>query len=201
VTGATTLASSLGVTGNVGVTGTLGVTGATTLSNSLNVTGTTNINTSTSNSNATNINTGASGTGLVTIGNGTSGLKFGTSRLAINKSTAPASVAVSRTLSALEVMDMGILVVTSGGITVTFPAAASLAAVMPGGSASAGDIVTFTIVTTFSAGTMTVAAGSGGTIVGPTITSASRESGGGYTASPPRVVTIRFTSSSAYSLY
>ena len=159
----------------------------------------------------TTINSGTS-TGVVTIGNGTSGLRIGTSRVVINRSTAPLTKSGSYTLLAADVIDAGILVETAGGATITFPTAALLSAAMPGGAANTGDVLTFTIVTNIanpnsapSTGVLTIAAGSGATLVGPASTTFTRDAnlgtGGNYYNPPARLVTIRFSSSSAYSIY
>ena len=65
VTGATTLASTLGVTGATTLSSTLAVTGATTLSSTLAVTGATTLSSTLTVANLTTINSGSSSLGLV----------------------------------------------------------------------------------------------------------------------------------------
>jgi len=95
---------------------------------------------------------------------------------------------------------MGILVVSQPA-TITFPSASSLASVLPGGVANAGDVITFTIVTTYTQGSLTIAAGQNGSLLGPSVTGNLYDILNKETAATPRVVTIRFTSSTAYTMY
>ncbi|MFV5696366.1 beta strand repeat-containing protein, partial [Flavobacterium sp. LB3P122] len=137
----------------------------------------------------TDINTGSS-TGTVTIGSATgNGIRIGNGRMAINKPTAPVTSNGNPILTPAQVVDAGIVVMTGTSKNVTLPDATSLAGVMPGGVAVTGDVITFVIVPGTGSSGITVVAGLGGTLVGPAAITTSR------------VVTIRFTSSTAYSVY
>ncbi|MEI6277259.1 MAG: hypothetical protein WCP08_14770, partial [Prolixibacteraceae bacterium] len=150
-----------------------------------------------------------SGTNVVSIGaasttNG-NGIRFGNPRIVVNKPLAPPVInTATYLLTATQILDAGIIVVTrTNDCTLTLPTAALLAAAMPV-TPVAGDVITFVIVNTNDTGTTTLAAGVGGTLVGPATIAQSRlNTGGGatYYPAPPRYVTIRFGSASAYSVY
>ena len=224
VTGLGTLstqnATAVAVTGGA-INGT--TVGATTPSTgaftTLAVNGATNINAS--NNAVTNIGTGTT-TSAVTIGNsantttigsatanigiagtsGGNGVRIGNGRLAINKPATPPVISSTSpyTLSVQEVLDAGIIVVSASN-TLTLPDATTLWAAMPGTPAT-GDVVSFTIIQTLGNIITTISAGSGGTLVGPAATSSGRSGVAPNTYYPgQRIVYLRFTSSSTYSVY
>ena len=200
-------------TGNISIGGSL-TTGAITIGGTAE-TGNITLGSS-SGANTINISTGA-GAGNVNIGTGAGGssitlgsaynnandgVRIGTNRISKNISVAPPSVSANTTLTASQVVDAGIVVVTATA-TITLPTAALLLAAMPG-TPVIGDSITLTIIPTFTGGTVTLAVGTGGTLVGPATTAETRDgSTNTYYASPARVVTIRFTnvSTAAYSVY
>jgi len=104
-----------------------------------------------------------SGTNIITIGAPSTvarnGVRFGTSRVVKNYPLSP-TIGGNVTLSAAQVLDAGIYVI-SGSATVTFPTAATLVAAMP--SPQIGDVITFAIVPNGNF-TPTIAVGTGGTI-------------------------------------
>lgn len=132
------------------------------------------------------------GTNIITIGASAiaagNGVRFGTSRVVKNYQSTPAA-GITVTLTAAQVLDAGIYVIT-GNSTVTFPTAALLVAAMP--SPQVGDVITFTIVSKGNF-TPTIAVGTGGTI-GSQATGVARVS---------RYLSIRLTSitPAAYTIY
>jgi hypothetical protein len=125
----------------------------------------------------------------------------------VNKVISPLQKSGNYTMTAAEVLNAGIISVTSAS-TITLPSASTLAAALPAGSAVAGDIVTLLIVPAFnsvsSSSLITISTGSGGTfitnganIIYPYYINNSPT----YRNAPPRLVTIRFTSGSAYTVY
>jgi hypothetical protein len=141
----------------------------------------------------------------------------------VNKVISPLAKSSDYTVTATEVLNAGIISVSSSSArTITLPSASALATALPAGSAVAGDIVTFLIVPTASSPTsstiITITPGSGGTFISngadkiyPVISASSFNYNSGspssssishtYRNAPPRLVTIRFTSGSAYTVY
>jgi hypothetical protein len=213
--GATSITEKVG-TGNYmldGVAASNYTIGASTTSGTITIGGTAQTGDitigSSSGTQAVKIGVGA-GDASVTLSNpgiaNRAGVHINNGRLSINKPTAPASYSANTTLTAAEIADAGIVVVTANNITLTLPTAANLVAVLPG-TPTVGDIITFVIVNTSNASIVTLAAGTGGTLVGPAATAETRSSvnPNPYYPAPPRLVTIRFTNvgsgTEAYSIY
>jgi hypothetical protein len=171
-------------------------------------------NTQSSSDNSTKIATTAFVKSAITLN---TNIDYGTST--------PSTKTTTGTISTTDIFDSGIVVVSdAGGSTQTLPTAAQLAAAMPGGTASAGDVITFTIVPAIasvsSSDIITITPGTGGTFVfngaskiyplivdAPLSVTSDRGTVSAVSISltrvnaPPRLVTIRFTSSSAYIVY
>ncbi len=214
VTGTTSLTENVG-TGNFllnGVGASTYTIGAATTTGTITMGGTAQTGAITigSSSGTQTVNIGAgSGSSSVTLSSpGTSnnaGVHINNGRVSINKPTTPPTIIVNTTLTASQILDAGIIVASNTPltryVTITLPSAASLWAALPG-TPAVGDVITFTIVFTNTQGTTTLAVGTGGTLVGPASIAETfdPDSFNSYPA-PARVVTIRFTSSTTYSVY
>ena len=164
--------------------------------------------------------TAAGTAGQVLKSNGSSAPTWTTLNTSVVSGTTTSSTKTTNpsTITADEILNSKLILVSdAGGHTLNLPTAALLAAALPGGTASIGDMITFTIVpvisaTVVAADIITIVAGTGGSfitnganIIYPLISNVTGGNGSSVSLTrvnaPPRLVTIRFTSSSAYIVY